>query len=302
MPLAFHLLAHKDPAQVERLARAVLRPEHLLVLHFDRRAPAALHALGRRLASEHPNVLVQRPRAVLWGSDQITRLQAEAIGLALAQGRAWTHFINLSGQCYPLRPVEEIDAFLAARPDVSFLTWFVLKGDTRWANAADRIRFTYYWWPWVHRIMTLPGAGRRLRALLGWGEHTVPVRRRPERAFPRDFECHGGSNWVMLSHAACEHLTADPDCQRLLLWMRHACISDELFFATALRGGKWTGPCENRNFREQDFAVGTISPRTFTRNDLPRLRASDAFFARKFDSQIDSAVLDELEQRANPAL
>ncbi|MEO7796943.1 MAG: hypothetical protein ABIY47_04350, partial [Opitutaceae bacterium] len=66
MALAFHILAHKAPRQVERLVRAILRPEHTLVLHFDRRAPDAMHALARQLTAEHPNVILQRPRAVVW--------------------------------------------------------------------------------------------------------------------------------------------------------------------------------------------------------------------------------------------
>ncbi|HEY5768309.1 MAG TPA: beta-1,6-N-acetylglucosaminyltransferase [Chthoniobacterales bacterium] len=301
MALAFHILAHKEPEQVERLVRAILRPENTMILHFDRRAPRSLHALGSRLASDHPNVILQRPRVVLWGGYEVARLPVEAISLALRSKQAWTHFINLSGQCFPLKPIEEIASVLATRTDVSYLTWFDPRADRRWSNAEERVAYTYYWWNWVHWIMTRPGIGRRMREWLHWDQETVPVRRHPSRKFAEGFRYYGGSNWAMLARPASEHLVRDPACQRLLRWCRHACVSDEIFLATALRGGIWNGPCQNENFREMDFPTGTINPRVLTIADLPRLLASSAFFARKFDIATDASLLDALESHLRPS-
>lgn len=301
MALAFHILAHKDPTQVERLVRAILRPENTLILHIDRRAPRSLHTLGQRLASTHPNVLLQRPRVVLWGGSEVARLPVEAISLALRSKQAWTHFINLSGQCFPLKPIEEIASVLATRADISYLTWFDPRASRLWRNAEERVACTYYWWTWVHWIMTRPGLGRQMRRRLKWGERTIPMRRHPPRNFADGFRYYGGSNWAMLARPAGEHLVSDPACQRLLLWCRHACNSDEIFLATALRGGTWDGACQNENFREMDFPKGAINPRVFTMADLPRLLASPAFFARKFDIAADAAILDALESRLQPS-
>ena len=67
MPLAFLILAHRNPAQVARLFSVLWHREDTFVLHFDRRAPQALHALSRRLADGYPNVHLMPPRAVVWG-------------------------------------------------------------------------------------------------------------------------------------------------------------------------------------------------------------------------------------------
>ena len=104
MALAYHILAHKNPAQIARLVRVLWHADDVFVLHFDRRAPRELHELGRTLARQHDNILLQSPRAVLWGGSQIPDLQIEAMDLALTHSATWTHFINLSGQDFPLRP------------------------------------------------------------------------------------------------------------------------------------------------------------------------------------------------------
>src|SRR5450432_3714966 len=107
MALAYHILAYKHPAQVARLIDRIHHPEDLFVLHFDRRSPEGLRALADRLRTTHPNIILQRPRAVLWGGPQIIDVQIEAMDLALRQPHAWTHFINLTGQDFPLRPRAE---------------------------------------------------------------------------------------------------------------------------------------------------------------------------------------------------
>ena len=101
MALAFHILAHRAPSQVERLCRVLQHPDDLFVLHFDRRAPAALHALGRELARTRPNVIVQKSRRVLWGGPQIPDLKIEAMALALARSTAWTHFYQSQRPEFP---------------------------------------------------------------------------------------------------------------------------------------------------------------------------------------------------------
>jgi hypothetical protein len=79
MALAFLILAHRAPTQVARLFAAMHHPEDTWVLHFDRRSPAALHALGARLAARHANVHVMAPRAILWGGPVMAEVQIAAL-------------------------------------------------------------------------------------------------------------------------------------------------------------------------------------------------------------------------------
>lgn len=53
---------------------------------------------------------------------------------------------------------------------------------------------------------------------------------------------------------------------------------------------------ENNNWRYIDWSIsGDPHPKTLQLNDLPKIKASSAHFARKFDIDTDSKILDELD-------
>ena len=295
MALAILILAHKNVRQVARLFDVVHRPDDLVLLHFDRRAPRSLHRLGRELARRHANVILLRPRIVLWGGYRMVGIQLEAIAAALRSPVAWTHFINLTGQDFPLKPISEIAAWLAARPQQSFVSWFDPVFVPTWADARDRLARYYIEWPWLDRLLRIPGLGRRLRRLLRW-EKALPHLTGYRRTWP-DFHYYGGANHVALHRAACDYLCHSPDARRIIRWLRHSSHANEILFQTTLLNGPLAPTLVNTDLREIDFPPHAAHPRTFTSADLERLAHSPHFFARKFDEAVDARVLDALTHR-----
>jgi hypothetical protein len=289
---AYHILAHKQPAQVARLVRALQHPDDCFVLHFDRRAPADLHALGAELARAHRNVQLQVPRAVVWGGPAISDLQADAMRLALGFNSAWRHFINLTGQDFPLTSRAERLARLA--PGQSYLSWFDPIATGQWNNARERLEQHHWHAAWLARLLATPGLGRRLRALLGW-QNRLPYCPGWRRRRPAFFKYYGGSNYMVLARAACSYLTTAPDAARIRTWLRPAAHPDEIVFQSSLLSSPLAGSLVNRDWREIDFPAHAPHPRTFTAADWPRLRGSAQLFARKFDIDVDAVILSQLE-------
>jgi len=294
MALAYLILAHKEPAQVELLFRTLYHPDDTFVLHFDRRAPSALHALAKRLAREHPNVSVLKPRIVLWGGFEMAAVQMDAMRRALAVDRTWTHFVGLTGQGFPLKKRSAIISFFAAHLDRSFVAFFDPMENNLWKNARERIERHHLEWPWLHWILSLPGIGRRLRALLGWTNRLprVPFLR---RRWPRFFRYFGGANHIVLSRAAATYLTTDPVAQRIVRWLRPAAHANEIVFQSALCNSPLRDTLVNDHLRYIAFPrPDSPHPKTLTMEDLPILRASNRFWARKFDLKKDPAILAAL--------
>ena len=296
MPLAYHILAHKGPEQVARLIRVLQHPDDTFVLHLDRRAPRALHELGRRLAAQHGNVQVQPARAVIWGGPAISELQIEGMDLALKQPRPWEHFINLTGQDFPLGPRHARLARLRERPQASYLSWFKPLETNHWSNARERLDHWHFHAPFLAWLLGLPGAGRRLRAALGWSNR-LPYLPGWKRRWPAELAYHGGSNYAVLSRAACRHLGEAPEARRLRRWLRGAAHADEIVFQSILLNSPLAPTVINDDLREIDFPRNSPHPRVFTAADWPRLSASRKLFARKFDPAVDSEILDRLEAR-----
>lgn len=292
MSLAFLILAHKNPRQVARLFRAIHRPGDVIVLHFDRRAPAALHRLGRDLAREHHNVILLRPRTILWGGYRMAEVQIEAMAAALRASDRWHHFTNLTGQDFPIKPVADYESHLASQPEANFVSWFDPVYNPLWSNARDRLSRFYLEWPWLEKLLRVRGIGRRVRRLMGW-QNTLPHLPGYRRRWP-DFRYYGGANHVILSRAGCRHLVSDPEARRIVRWLKHSAHANEIVFQTVLLNSPLASTIVNTHLREIDFPPHTPHPRTFRSADFDRLVQSPKFFARKFDDRVDAAILDRL--------
>lgn len=292
MSLAFLILAHKNAHQVARLFHAIHRPEDVVVLHFDRRADAALHRLGRELARVHPNVILLRSRTILWGGAEMAVVQMAAMAAALRASDRWHHFINLTGQDFPIKPIADLEALLAAQPNASYVSWFDPILRPLWSNARERLARYYLEWPWLERLLHVPGVGRRVRKWLGW-QNKLPHLPGYSRTWP-DFRYYGGANHVILSRAGCTHLTSDPEAQRIIRWLRHSAHANEIVFQTVLLNSPLASTIVNAHLREIDFPEHSPHPRTLRAKDFDWLVQSPGYFARKFDEGVDAQILDRL--------
>jgi len=302
MCLAFLILAHRLPSQVARLFDALHHEEDTFILHFDRRAPRSLHELGRRLARTHANVRLLPARRIVWGGPVMGEVQVEAMAAALAADRRWTHFLNLTGQDFPLKSRDEMLARFNAAPEKSYLSWFdPLDSGGLWRNARERLTRYHLAWPWLRQLLSVPGLGRRMGRVLGWKNQTPWI---PgfTRRWPDFFRYYGGANHVALSREAARYLVEDPRARRIRRWLRAAGHPDEILFQSALLNSPLASTLVNETLREIDFPRHSPHPRTFTSGDLPRLLESPALLARKFDARTDAGVLDRLEARIHPTL
>lgn len=296
MALAYLILAHRNPAQAERLFRALHHSEDTFILHFDRRAPRALHELGLRLSAAHSNVVLLPSRAVLWGGAAMAEIQIAAMQAALTHHPSWTHFVNLTGQDYPLRRRSHIADFFASNADTNYISWFDPLQTSHWRFARERMEYYHLEWAWLHRLLAIPGLGRRVRALCGWTNQLprLPLYR---RKWPEFFHYYGGSNHVVLNRGACDYINQNPLARRIRTWLRPAAHADEIVFQSVILNSPLAPSVVNHNLRHIEFVkLSDPHPRTLTTNDLPALLAGTSFYARKFDLDANPAVFDALDR------
>lgn len=295
MSLAFLILAHKHAPQVAQLFRTLHRPQDVFVLHFDRRADRSLHQLGDELARQHSNVIVLRSRTILWGGYEMAATQIEAMAVALRARPDWHHFINLTGQDFPIKPLSQFEARLESEGAANYVSWFDPLQKPLWKNARERLTGYYVEWPWLDRLLKVPGLGRRLRRWLRW-EGRLPHLPGYTRAWP-DFHYYGGANHVILSRAGCEYLSSHPEARRITRWLKHSAHANEIVFQTVMLNSPLANTVINTHLRDVDFAKDSPHPRTLRSNDFERLMRSPMYFARKFDAGVDEQILDRLESQ-----
>ena len=112
--IAFGILVYKDVEQVERLLRAIYRPQHFYCFHVDNKTKAEpIYRSLRNIASCFDNIVVPSDRvSVFWGETSI--LGAELVCMKhLWKSRGWRYYINLTGQEFPLKTNLEIVRILS---------------------------------------------------------------------------------------------------------------------------------------------------------------------------------------------
>jgi len=291
--IGYLVVSHRHPGQVLRLVRVLKEgPASEVVVRHDQRrselAPEGVEAAGGRLLDDGLELE--------WGGWG----QAEVLLNGIRQlDTDWV--LVLSGQDYPLRPLSEIEAYFEGTEHDALL------GDAWELDLADDPGpprdefFTRYAYRHYARPPGLTKLPRRLRPLIYTRE--MPPRlgiRRLSSPFRSVFV---SADWLTLSRGAITAIDRYVrEGSRAMRYFHRVAVPSESLFATALMSdGQLSVGLDHRRFIRFP-RPGAPHPDTLTSVDLPELQRSNAFFARKFDVQVDAEVLDALDQRRrNPA-
>jgi hypothetical protein len=104
-PIGFSIIVFRDAPQVERLLRAIYRPQNVYYIHVDRKAPDSVYqsllAVARCLGN---NVIVPANLTdVQWGWYSVLEPEIVCMHAIVDSGRPFKYFLNLAGQEFPLK-------------------------------------------------------------------------------------------------------------------------------------------------------------------------------------------------------
>ncbi|MGH7926626.1 MAG: beta-1,6-N-acetylglucosaminyltransferase, partial [Candidatus Binatia bacterium] len=119
------------------------------------------------------------------------------------------------------------------------------------------------------------------------------------RTFSIDWK---GVFWCILTREFCQWIVSDDFVKKCSRYLRHTKIPDELIMPTLVMNSPFRDSMAFDDKREVIW-TGKPHPKTLTMDDHDRLLASNAFFARKFDENVDRDILFALADRigAEPA-
>lgn len=209
-PIAYNLLIHQDLDQVEKLLRAIYRPQNSYCIHIDAKVKPELVDSVRALASCFDNVyLASRLERIVYAG--FSRLQADINCMKdqVNQPIKWKYLINTAGQGFPAKTNAEM---------VKILKIY---------NGANDIEGIYG--PRVHR-------GRFVSEWKELGADTAnPKMNKTGRTNPNpphNIDIVRGSAYGIFSRQFIEWLLTDDKAKALLEWSRHTWSPDEHYWAT----------------------------------------------------------------------
>ncbi|MEI8673220.1 beta-1,6-N-acetylglucosaminyltransferase [Vibrio sp. SA48] len=270
--IAYLVLVHRYPEQFKRLFRAIYHPENHYLVHVDKSSGKEISNTISTYLEDYPNAEVLEPENALWGGYSLVNIELRGMAKLLETSKNWTHFINLSGQDFPLKTQAYIHNFLAENPSKEFIR--ALDQNENRPETINRI----------HNMC------------FEFGEQLY--RPKLSRRFMTGITPFIGTQWMIVSRRFCDFVCNSCVSEPYKEFYKNTFIADEGFFQTVMMNNDCHGEVIQDDLRMIDWVPDgdiKLRPRTFDIGDASELISSTNFFARKFDLLQDEEVIDKIE-------
>ncbi|PRX31169.1 Core-2/I-Branching enzyme [Meinhardsimonia xiamenensis] len=267
MKVGFVMLVHEALDRAQQVARHWARQGAPVVIHVDRRVAAADFQRLKDALSDLEQVRFARRFRCEWGTWSLVQASQAGSELMLETFPEVTHVYLASGSCLPLRPLSDLEAYLAAHPGIDFIE-SVTTEDVPWTvGGLDQERFT----------LRFPFSWKRHRRLF---DGYVRLQRRLglRRRIPEGLTPHLGSQWWCLTRETLTAILTDPRRSEFDRYFAKVWIPDEGYYQTLAR-------LHSRQIESRSLTLSKFDfqgkPHIFYDDHLQLLRRSDCFVARK---------------------
>lgn len=270
--IAYLILVHRYPEQFKRMFKAIHHPQNHYLIHIDKTSGKDIAENIQLFLDEYPNAEILEPEKALWGGYSLVNIALRGMAQLLKTNKSWTHFINLSGQDFPLKTQEYIQQFLkenAGKEYILALNQALVRPET------------------MHRVLDVC-----------YERESGIYRPSVSRDFIEGVIPFIGTQWMIVSRKFCEFVSSSKTSLTYQAFYKNSFIADEGFFQTMMMNNDFHGEVMQDDLRFIDWVPDgdiKLRPRTFTAKDTKQLIASHNLFARKFDANEDEVVLDEIE-------
>lgn len=288
---AILIQAHKDIVQLRKLI-AYFCGRCDVFIHIDKKAPFSDEEIGQ-LAKQNGVKGVYRQYSVHWGGFSILRCEIFLLRKALKNSDA-TYFHLVSGQDYPLRPLDDfLDYFESTALD-GFLSCRQLPFST--FDHGTFYRMQHY--VLTDYIEAKAARGKaKVQKIIDW-QAKWGLRRRIPDQFER---LYGGSAWFSISRKSALYLSDyTKDNPAFYQRLRFTYCPEEVYVPTVLMNSPLSDTINAaNNFRCMlwDNPGSAYSPLELTDDHLERiLKKGRKFFARKFNYPSCKLLVEKIDK------
>lgn len=274
-------MVYKNPEQIERLIKSMNHPTFHFYIHVDLKINIKdyIH-LGKM---DRVN-FVQNRVLCNWGGYSFVEAILSSLNEILKSGEEYTFYNLLSGQDYPIKPVEEIYGFYQKNRNKCFISYSEDPDQKWWKEAIKRTE--------LYHFTDLNFKGK-------YFVQKMFNKYLRKRSFPLPIRLYGSSDsswWTLTSECVSYIIDFMGKNIKLQKFMRYTWGSDEFLIATIIMNSPFKNQVVNDNLRYITWSDGIANPRIFTQDDLDLLKSSPKFYARKFDTTVNDKILDEIDE------
>lgn len=302
MIIAYLVLAHKNPAQVRRLLTKLHADGVSFLLAVNIHSNFLEFKRELKKLPSHISYRFVSPRYESdWGEVGIVRASLQGLKMAMEQSPTPDYVVQISGQCYPIKPIPKIVEHFSSLHGKSIMQCIPFPFPSWPGGGWLRINKYHYhtpsWLPFSQSRREFPAdvPARSLRERIL--NHFLKKRFPLPRVFPCGLiPCGGAQWWAMKSEMAQYILHFHKAHPEALEFHRHTLMPDEIYFSSIIGSSpEWLKTITQTHLHYCDWSK-PIHPAILTMDYAPALKNLDGpIFARKFDDHVDSRILDWID-------
>lgn len=277
MKVALLIHAHIYPEQVARLVSRLRHPDVDIYINIDGKMD--IGAFKNQIQDAY---FLRNRVNVIWGRFSQTQQILNSYEEILSRKEQYSHILFISGLDYPVQPIAKTVNFLQNNRDTSFIDYHLL-GDDDWSLLMKK-RYEYWHFLPKHDLRNNQFV-KKVLSKLGF-----------KRKYPFA-QPYYGACWFCLTSEVGRYLVDFTNKnRRIIKFFEHSGCSDELYIQSVLLNSPLKDKLQNVIYRFFDWSNNGKSPKILVEDDFQAIKASGAWFARKVDMNIDSRILDMLDE------
>ncbi len=296
--LYYLILAHNNLEQLELLIKKIKTENSEIYVHVDKK-------ISDFKKNKNVHYIENRQTINRWGTSMI---KAELLWFSeiYKNMKKWDHIILMSWQCYPIKNMEYIENYIQKLWNQSCMS-YDKAGKFVW-----RLNRYYFYDLRIRVPKKLDDLIFSFASLFTtiWSPHRVPVVNivlwmivsfiLPKRKYlTTRYKIYKWSQWMVLSYKHIKWILEFLETEE---WKKYSSsfeytsCSDEMFFQIMMLNDEGIKTeIDNELLRYFIREDNANSPNILTMKDLDSIKKSDKLFARKFDIDIDSKILEEID-------
>lgn len=283
-------MAHKSPNQVYRLVSRLNDGNSIFFIHIDQKAEFSQFL---NLKNFGDAVKFTERFDATWGGYGLIKPYLSALKTVKEYPKKFDRIVLLSGQDYPIKSNEYIDDFFKNSPYSNFINYFPIPNYQKWPGGDRggwyRVDKYYFGAKWYNFFCS-----KFLNLLATY----IPFLR---RKIPNGMKPYTGQTWWNLDMYALnyilDYVARHPE---YVDFHKHTFVADELFVQMIVANSNDEKLLQSIGNTELRFTIwpkpNSAHPKILDKNDLDAIMASEDLFARKFDENIDTEIMNLIDQ------
>lgn len=289
MKVAYLLLCHKNPRQINMLLEELISDGSDCFIHIDRKSTMTRSEL---MSSEQIFFVPDNKRVdVKWASNTMVRATLELLDCMTQCGRIYDYVCLLSGQDFPIKNSQYRNSFLEKNYGFNFIE-VLPHGEYKYKRYNKRSLL--YFPTFVYDSTFLAKAMRKIYILStgGYTRTFFVFKRRNTSGV--DFEY--GSQWWCLTYECILWMMEYIKDNVNVNYFDNALTPDECFFQSVFMKSPYKNKRKDR-VMYFEWAENENNPKVIKVDDYDMLvNYPDKLFARKFDIAVDCGIIVKLKE------